>query len=134
MNGIKSSKATTPFSKLSQRCQNILIEMKKKEWTSRIEISKTLDITVAQITSSMELLKYHGYKFDSRIIENKNYYEYRFTDGEQREQVQRLATRSVNASLERLIIEMNRIRNTSNERGIRKIASNALEACGLLTD
>jgi|GEM_PF-3630096 hypothetical protein len=130
------NKETAPkvdYELLSDRCRAVVNFLADNEWSTRAMIGDRIDLTHQQITCTMELLRKRGIQFDSREIAGKRCYEYRISENAARPSKQ-LVTRSLKASNERLIIEMNRIRNTASDgvhREIERMATQALNACGL---
>lgn len=130
-------KETAPevdYELLSDRCRNLLEYVESGDWLTRSKIADALDMTHSQITSTMELLRKKGFQFDTREIRGKHFLEYRYTTSAAQPSRQ-LFTRSLKASNERLVIEMNRIRNTASDgvnREIERMATQALNAAGLL--
>lgn len=129
----KSTAPEVDYDLLSERCRDLLQYLNDGKWSTRAKIGDVLNLTHSQITGTMELLRKKGFQFDSREIKGEHYLEYRFSKTTSQPS-KKLLTRSLKASNERLIIEMNRIRNVAGDgvnKEIERMATHALNAAGL---
>ena len=124
------------FDELSQRCQTVLILMKNNEWITYAWLADKSGMEYHQINSTMELLRKHGYTFDS-IKQGRAVTKYRLSKEVQREEVKEVVGRNAGVNLERMTIEMNRVRllaESKKDHEIARLARHALMACGVLTE
>jgi len=117
---------------MSDKCKQLLNFFGDKKFHTRAEISIELELSLSQITGTMELLKKRGYVFES-FMEN-NARKYKLSSDTIQPSTYAMSTKAVN---KRFAVELNRIRMLAMDNGCREIervASQALSAGGLHTD
>ena len=106
-------------------------------WYTREELSEKMHMSEHQITCTTTLLRSRGALIASRPSRTKHgFMEYSLTD--KRDPLcEQFEARSIQASKDMLIVEMNRIRIEAKELGIdsiNKMATRALQATGIPID
>lgn len=123
-------------SSMSFKCIQMLQYFGDNKEHSRAEVALDLELTLGQVTGTMEQLKQKGYVFDTAPISNgrSRFFKYKLSDKRLQPNEFAMTLRAVN---ERFVVELNKIRLLANDHGdweIERIASEALMAGGLHTD